>query len=332
MVRIINNSIILEAKDYQSSQEQVLSNRDTVKDMLERMGRTLGNELNNSLPLFNDKGDLRMYLINKVDDQMVSEDITEGYSKFSDRVTFDQYYKTGIPAALLKLSNATGWSVNELKMLFNEAMVKYSRTGRDLALNRQTRGRHFSSESGFEANEPLTDSQIKEAIKAAKSENAPSQLIPGVYDRDPFKAKIREVIKGDSEDEAEPIEETPVKANVKVIEDSSVSYEKNRAIVKGKQGDEVTAPVSGKVIFASTTGRNEYVVLIEDPSGSIWTVNGTGMKIQIGEGQTVEEGSMIATAGKSGEVTVSHYSKGIFGNVPLGLQGTPQPQSLPTDR
>lgn len=184
MLKIIANNIKLKAEDYQSSDEQILSNRDTAMMMLQQMGRAIGNEMNNSLPLFNDKGELRMYLINRGYDpssssgdspmesqKMYSEDITEGYSMFGDRNTFDRYFKTGVPAALNNLSNATGWSVKELQEFFNDAMVRYSITGRDIVSNTQTRGRHFNSTPGFNLTEPLTDEQVSYALDIARSDN-----------------------------------------------------------------------------------------------------------------------------------------------------------------
>lgn len=165
LIRILNRNITLDAEDYNNSKERQQVNTDFSKEYLSVYSAVLGNELNNSLPLFNEKGNLRLYKVNKYNPGPYSvEDITEGYSMFGDRNVFTDEYAVGVPMLIDNISKITGMSSKDAKQMYNTIVVSNSDVGKRISAGQDTRGRFISTESPLNSSAPLSDTRAQEIL------------------------------------------------------------------------------------------------------------------------------------------------------------------------
>ena len=171
LMRLFNSNIRLNKEDYTSTPERIEKNKEFTSKWMSMGAAVLGNELNNSLPLFDDKGQLRLYKINRWTAKegeatpYYSEDITEGYSMFGDRNVFSEEYATSIPMFVQKTAEITNTPVKEVKDLFNAIMVANSDVGKRIASGLDTRGRFISLESPLNGDAPVPPKKAQEILE-----------------------------------------------------------------------------------------------------------------------------------------------------------------------
>lgn len=172
LVRILNRNMSLDAEDYQNSPDSKQFNTKFSKDWLDTYAAVLGNELNNSLPLFDDKGKLRLIKVEKDNpgllpigssDYYYAEDITEGYSAFGDRNVFTEEYAVGVPMLIQNISKLTGMSDKEAREMYNNSVIANSDVGKRIAIGSDTRNRVMSLESPLNSS-PSLSSKVTEEI------------------------------------------------------------------------------------------------------------------------------------------------------------------------
>ena len=173
LVRILNRNIALDPEDYQNSPEAMQFNKDFSKSWLSMYSATLGNELNNSLPLFDDKGRLRLIKVEKdkpgvlpigSSDEYYAEDITEGYSMFGDRNVFTEEYAVGVPMFIENLTKITGMSAKEARDMYNYLVISNSDVGKRIAAGEDTRGRHISLVSSWNRDQALSTQATEQIL------------------------------------------------------------------------------------------------------------------------------------------------------------------------
>lgn len=190
LVRILNRNIALDPEDYQNSPDAMQFNRDFSKNWLNMYSAVLGNELNNSLPLFDDKGRLRLIKVEKDNpgilpigssDEYYAEDITEGYSMFGDRNVFTEEYAVGVPMFIDNLTKITGMSKKEAMDTYNYSVISNSDVGKRIAAGEDMRGRHISLESPWNRDQELstqaTEQILGDLLKGGRFKYTPTMNI-----------------------------------------------------------------------------------------------------------------------------------------------------------
>lgn len=269
LMNIFNSRVILDKEDYTSTPERIEKNKEFTTKWMSIGAAVLGNELNNSLPLFDSKGQLRLYKINKYDQGPYKvEDITEGYSMFGDRNVFTEEYATSIPMFIEKTAEITDTPVKDVKDLFNSIMVANSDVGKRIAAGQNTRGRFISLESPMNYSAPVSKEETDEILGKI--------LKGGEFTLDSYK---RDAI-------------------------SLVSK-----VLGAPSWSSITAPVEGTIeaVQESTREGFDKRLLLRDSKGNFYTFSSTGLAPLVRQGDFVAKGQIIGVSDKS--VKEKNYSE-----------------------
>lgn len=308
LLRMFNSRIILDKEDYTTTPDRVQINKDFTSKLMSIGAAIVGNEMNNSLPLFNKQGELRMYKVDGLSPAMLtsagpsrsfgainsyfSEDITEGYSMFGDRNVFAEEYATGLPMFIQKVSEITNTNVKDVKDLYNTIMIANSDVGKRIAAGQDTRGRFISTES------PIN-------ISSALSRDKASQILDNILKGGEF------TISAEAPKE-QPKQQKPAysvtEENFKVMDNADIKYQDNGFVdVKGTPNGDIKAPADGTVEYSEGNDKGNYSILIREQDRSLWAIQGAGLTNLPALNSTVKQGEKIANAGKTGEILIAKY-------------------------
>ena len=277
LMRIFNSRVILDKEDYTSTPERIEKNKEFTSKWMSMGAAVLGNELNNSLPLFDSKGQLRLYKIDKNGPGPYTvEDITEGYSMFGDRNVFSEEYATSIPMFIEKTAEITDTPVKDVKDLFNAIIVANSDVGKRIAAGQDTRGRFISLESPMNNSAPVPPNKVQEILDKILPSSSHSTYSSGR----PYEFTM------DSAKEAE--------------EDSSTLSLVGK-VLGAPSWSSITAPVEGTVEVIQKDNREGFDrrLLLRDNKGNYHTFSSNGLAPLVRQGDFVTKGQILGVSDKS---------------------------------
>lgn len=251
----------LQAEDFQRNDEDILRFREVMSNNMRNHAETLHNSFINSLPLFDDKGNLRLFSFEfdeSLNGYRVKDISNDSYD--SDSNNFREFYDVQTKQYIKDIQTVTGWDEKTVKELYNSSVIINSLTGRAVANGLETPGRGFTGTVRNLYNAMIGETKNPSLFPPATVEMA-DEILKGIST-----GKIENRV-------APPASQEFFPKGTQVLEfDPDGSFVTVRATAKDTR---VFAPVKGTLI--TNIGGPREVVFREADTGIEWHISGVGV-------------------------------------------------------